>query len=365
MSYSLRVMREALRVVVFVVGAFCAGATFGSAVLTVVLPRGIPARLTRIVFLSTRALFSIRIGRKASYERIDRVLAIYAPMSLLVLLQVWLAIVLVGYACMFWALEPGSVTESITISGSSLLTLGFQRGEGLPSTLLSFTEAAIGLALLALLITYLPSLYAAFSRREQGVASLEIRAGSPPSGAAMIERMSRINDLPGLGDVWRRWENWFVDLEETHTSFPALTFFRSPQPEQSWVTAAGAVLDGASLAGSTLAGPRDPDTDLVLRAGYVALRRIASFFGIPFDRNPRPDDPISITRAEYDEVYDRFVGIGIALKTDRDQAWRDFAGWRVNYDAVLLELASLTSAPTAPWSSDRAPPFRRPRIFRR
>ena len=32
---------------------------------------------------------------------------------------------------------------------------------------------------------------------------------------------------------------------------------------------------------------------------------------------------------------------------------RDFAGWRVNYDTVLLELAELTDAPYAMWSSDR------------
>lgn len=68
MSYSVRVMREAVRVIAFVVGAFCAGATFGSAVLTVVLLRGIPATLTRAVFLSTRAIFSLRIGRKAPYD---------------------------------------------------------------------------------------------------------------------------------------------------------------------------------------------------------------------------------------------------------------------------------------------------------
>ena len=33
---------------------------------------------------------------------------------------------------------------------------------------------------------------------------------------------------------------------------------------------------------------------------------------------------------------------------DRDQAWRDFNGWRVNYDAVLRKLEKLTMAPT-PW----------------
>jgi hypothetical protein len=35
-------------------------------------------------------------------------------------------------------------------------------------------------------------------------------------------------------------------------------------------------------------------------------------------------------------------------------AWRGFAGWRVNYDTVLLALAALTMAPEAPWSSDHS-----------
>ena len=45
---------------------------------------------------------------------------------------------------------------------------------------------------------------------------------------------------------------------------------------------------------------------------------------------------------------------GVPLIADRDQAWRDFAGWRVNYDTVLLALAAMTMAPYAPWSSDRS-----------
>jgi hypothetical protein len=49
----------------------------------------------------------------------------------------------------------------------------------------------------------------------------------------------------------------------------------------------------------------------------------------------------------------------VKLKRDRDQAWRDFNGWRVNYDTVLLALAAITMAPPAPWSSDRMPAYRR------
>ncbi|HVE76170.1 MAG TPA: hypothetical protein VND22_05335, partial [Actinomycetota bacterium] len=43
----------------------------------------------------------------------------------------------------------------------------------------------------------------------------------------------------------------------------------------------------------------------------------------------------------------------LPLRKDREQAWLDFWGWRVNYDEVLLGLARLTMAPPAPWSTDK------------
>ena len=102
--------------------------------------------------------------------------------------------------------------------------------------------------------------------------------------------------------------------------------------------------------------------DLCIRAGYLALRRIADFFQIAYNANPQPGDPISISRDEFDAACDELARHGVPLKADRDQAWRDFAGWRVNYDTVLLALAAITMAPYAPWSSDRSllPARRRP-----
>ena len=347
---------------VFAVGAAMVVATLGSAIRTVVLPRAIPARLASLVFLSIRKLFILRMGRDATYERRDRIMAPYAPLSLFTLALAWLIIVFVGYAGMFWALREGSIREDVASSGSALLTLGFEAPDSLPTTFLAFSEAIIGLTLVALLITYLPSIYSAFSARESEVALLEVRAGSPPSGVAMIERFARIGWVGGLSSVWGRWERWFVDLEESHTSFPALVFFRSPQPDQSWVTAAGAVLDAAALHASCLE-EHDPDALLCMRAGYIALRRVAGFFGVAVNNDPKPDDPISVARDEFDGAYDRLVAVGLRMKPDRDQAWKDFVGWRVNYDQVLLALASITMAPYAAWSSDRSSAFR-PRVLR-
>jgi hypothetical protein len=356
-------METTARTVVFVLGALAVLGTIGSAVRTVVLPRAVPAKLGRFVFVNIRRIYDLRLRRTASYERRDQVMAGFAPSALLALVFVWLAVTLAGYTAMYWALGVGLRT-AFTYSGSSILTLGFREPADLPSIFVALTEAAIGLTLLALLITYLPSLYAAFSRREAAVALLEVRAGSPPFGATMIERYARIDWLRGLPGIWERWENWFVELEESHTSFPSLVFFRSPQPDHSWITAAGAVLDAAALSASALA-TRDRDAQLCLRAGYLALQRIATFFGIPYDPDPSPDDPITVTREEFDAVYDRLASLDIPLQADRDLAWRDFAGWRVNYDVPLVTLCSLVMAPYAPWSSDRSVPRFRVKVLER
>ena len=113
------------------------------------------------------------------------------------------------------------------------------------------------------------------------------------------------------------------------------------------------MLDGAALTISSIDVPHDVQADICIRAGYLSLQRIASGFGFAFDAQPSPDDPISITRQEWEDAMDDLAAGGVPIEPDRDRAWRDFAGWRVNYDTVLLELAELTDAPYAMWSSDR------------
>ncbi|MBE7556577.1 MAG: hypothetical protein HS126_36460 [Anaerolineales bacterium] len=358
-------MNITLRVIIFAAGLALVVYTSRSAIHTFVLPRSVSDFLARALFLTTRFLFDLRAKKASSYEERDRIMAIYAPLSLLLLLPFWLILILIGYMGMFWAVGVESWRAAFLLSGSSLLTLGFAPVSDLPQTILAFTEATLGLILIALLIAYLPSMYAAFSRREAAVALLEVRAGSPPSAVEMILRFQRIHGLDRLTEQWVAWESWFVELDESHTSLAALVFFRSPQPERSWVTAAGTVLDAAALVDSTVDIPREPEAQLCLRAGYIALRRIADFFDVPYNPNPSPDDPISISRDEFDAAYERLAQQGIPLKPDRDEAWRNFNGWRVNYDAPLLALAGLTMAPYAPWSSDRSLRYRRGLFNRR
>jgi hypothetical protein len=352
---------------VFFFGLTVVVATLLSAIRTFVVPRSQQDYVTRVVFLTTRfvinrlmIIFSVR-----DYNDRDRILAFYAPISLLTLLPVWYALLALGYAAMFWATGVPTWYDAVIVSGSSLLTLGFAPVDGIAQSILAFSAALNGLILVALLIAYVPTMYAAFQRRELAVTMLEVRAGSPPWAVQMIERFHRIHGLDRLNEMWTSWEQWFAEIEESHTSLPALNFFRSPTSDRSWVTAAGAVLDAAALTRSTLDVPKDPRADLCIRSGFLALRRISDFFNFPYNPDPRfPENPISISRNEFNEVCDRLASQGVPLKSDREQAWLDFAGWRINYDEMLLALAELTQAPLAPWSSDRVPLYSRD-FFRR
>lgn len=342
-------------VLAFVFGALCVLTALSSAVRTILVPRALQAFLARTVFVTVRHLFRLRAPARRSYEHKDRVMAFYAPIALLALLSMWLVLILAGYMLMFYGLGVRPMRAAFLLSGSSVFTLGSAMHSGLWVAVLVFSEAAIGITLLALLITYLPSLYSAFSRREVGVTKLEVWAGQPASGITLIERAWRVGQFEHLEEVWKDWENWFAEVDETHTTYSTLVYYRSPRGNHSWITAAGAVLDGASLLSSCVDVPPRPEPQFAIRAGYLCLVHIAQFFHQPANIDPSPTDPISITRDEFDEAFDHLATTGLPMKADRDQAWRDFSGWRVNYDKALISIARITLAPPAHWSSDRYP----------
>lgn len=353
-----------LQVLVFPAGLTVVILTLFSAISTFVLPRAARSRLNRLVFGLTRRVFEFILKFFKEYEQRDAIMAYYAPISLMMLVPAWYILISLGFTAMYWALGAGDWLMVFKLSGSSLFTLGFATEATFLFNAMEFTEAMIGLILVALLISYLPTMYSAFSRREQAISMLEVRFGNPPTVLDTIQRFYRIQGLERLTETWKTWEAWFADVEESHTTLPALVFFRSPRGDSSWITSAGAVMDTAAFSLAALDIPNDPSAALCIRSGYLALRRIADYFDISHPNDPHfPADPISVTRAEFDAVYDELAQEGVPLKPDREQAWVDFAGWRVNYDRVLLRLCALVMAPTVPWSSDRAPHFRMPPLF--
>jgi hypothetical protein len=344
----------AVHVLALVAGAVLVVETLLSAVRTVVLPRAEYSWLTRTHFVMLRKGFDLFARPSRPYAARDRVLAMYAPIGLVTLPFVWVSMITAGFAGVYWGCGIEPFSEAFVLSGSSVTTLGFARPDDAWIDVFAFMEAGVGLGIVGLMISYLPSIYNAFERREAGVSMLEVRAGLPPSSSELFVRYSRIGRLDNLeDDVFERFEDWFIDVEESHTSQPALVFFRSPHPDRSWITAAGVVLDSAALRIALIDAPRDGRVDVTIRTGFVALRRIADYFEMPYDRDPKPGDSISVTRREFDQLVDELRNAGVPLKPDIDRAWADFNGWRVNYDEVLVGLSALVIAPPTRWISDR------------
>ena len=347
-----------MAVLSFLIGFVIVVYVMQAAIRMVILPRATRVRLSGAVFAVVAMTFRWGAGRRKGYESQDGILAMIAPVGLLAVPVSWLVLLLVGFSFMFWATDTTIGADgAFNLAGSSLTTLGFAPAIGVGQQALAFTAALLGLLVLTLFITYLPSIYSAFQDRESKVALLEVRAGSPPTAPEMLTRYHNIGWDGELATDWTSWESWFAELEETHTTHLALPWFRSTDPHRSWVTGAGTILDAAALWLSSCSGQSGPDraaAGLMIRAGYMSLRRIAAMYDIPYDPDPQPAGPIAIERTEFDEAYDALASAGIAMNEDRDQAWSDFVGWRVNYEAALLGIAEMLRAPYAPWTSDRS-----------
>ena len=202
-----------------------------------------------------------------TYDGRDSVMALYGPIGLLMLPGVWMLMVLGGVhrACSTRCGVRG-FERAFEMSGSSLFTLGFVRPPDLATNVLAFLEAAIGLGAPRSPDRLPARPSTARSReREVQVAQLEIRAGNPPSGVQVLVGAQQMERFHLLDDFWRTWQQWFTELEETHTSLGVLSFFRSPVGHRSWVTASGAVLDAASLRLAAVDMPFDPEAGICVR----------------------------------------------------------------------------------------------------
>src|SRR5260370_39095720 len=90
-----------------------------------------------------------------------------------------------------------------------------------------------------------------------------------------------------------------------------------------------------------------------MRVGYVTMRKLARALGMPVTEDPHPDDPIALTREDFDAAVDRMRRAGWVFEREPDDAWPHFHGWRVNYEAAAYALAGFLDLPPAVWSGTR------------
>ncbi|MGC1420023.1 MAG: hypothetical protein WA786_07890 [Acidimicrobiales bacterium] len=339
-----------IRVVAGCIGVFIQLLVLDAAIRTFLLPRVANVRLSRLVSKLVGAVFRMIAKSRRTYAARDKVLSLYASIVLLAYQALWLALSVLAFGFGFVAAGVPSYAHAFEISGSSLFTLGTSSGTSGVQQALGFIEAGVGLTLLALLISFIPTLYTAFQRRELSVARLAVRAGTPATPWGILEVAQSVQSFEKLDKVFQEWEQWFIDVGETHTTLTILNYYRSPSPEQTWIAAAATVLDAAAMFNSTVDVPPSASAGLCIRSGWIALRRLADYFRIPYPLNPDRSIPIAVTRHEFDLVLEHLARSGVPLVPDHDAAWNDFVGWRVNYDAIIEDLHVRFTCPRIDWN---------------
>ncbi len=315
--------------------------------------------------------------KHADIEAREDFLGAYAPLSLMCLLIVWVVLLIVGYGLCFWALHsqiepnPASFFEAVYLGGETLLTIGFGEfaPQGAGARLIALCAGASGLAVFALVISFLFTLYGTFERREVLILTLDARAGNPPSGVALLQNFAELDLLDDLPHFFEKWEEWSAQVLQSHIAYPILPFFRSNHEGESWIAALGAVLDAATLLATTVcSGSKCGQKPLgaahiMFRIGCHTVIDLSHWFGYRRDEDEDADPQPFVEKMEFLRARAMLERAGFAL-TEQEESWEKFRSARATYAASLNELSKHFAAPPAQWIGDRSmvsnSPHRRP-----
>jgi hypothetical protein len=325
---------------------------------TLVFPRRVRRRLrfTRAFYRATWSPCRA-FGRWLEPGRArEAFLSVFGPISLLLLLAIWAALLVLGFALLYWGAgshlhAPAELHEFVAdlfLSGSSLFTL--TPGDIAPAAglerLVMVIEAGTGLAFFAMVIAYLPTLSQAFSRREVNVTLLDARAGSPPSASQLLERHAGVESRQALVELLEQWERAAADLLETHVSFPVLGYYRSQHDNQSWVAALTAILDACAVFIATVESKHVRP----VRQTFAMARHAAVDLTLTYHLAPRAPEPDRLDADELARLRSTLAAAGLPLRAEPDADER-LRRLRRRYEPYVNALGIFLLMPLPPWSS--------------
>lgn len=352
-----------MRILVGVLGGLLVVAMLVEIFVAFLLPRRVKRdpKLVRTVFAYGWRPWR-RMARALPLQAGDTMLGVYGPLGLVLNLVLWVAMLVLGYACLLWSngshLRPlgarGAVDfgEDLYFAAATITTNG-------PYGLAAHTsfahavqviDSSSGLAVLAIVIGYLPSLYQAFSSREATVSQLDARAGSPPSAGRLILRSASHGGWAALAEYLSGWEQWAAELMETHLAYPVLAYFRSQHVNQNWLSAMCTVLDTCVL--TIACAP--PDTVDSARFTFAIARHAVADLSYSFRVTPTaPDD--RLPEADLLALLAQLRDAGIEPARDAQRVSERVTSMRALYEPYVNALSKRLELALPAWLAAESP----------
>ena len=324
---------------------------------TVILPRRATGRfrLTKLFYRVTwlpwrRVAMAVRHERKR-----ETILSFYGPLSLMGLIGTWAVGLIIGFALVYYAFpraftDPAGSTHpfltDLYVSGTTIFTLGL--GDVVPHRLLirgvAVAESGFGLGFVALVISYFPVLYGAFSRREVNIALLDARAGSPPTAFELIKRHSFQGGSAAIVTLLEEWERWSAELLESHISYPLLCLFRSQHTSQSWLSGITAILDACALLIASVQEESSRQAQLTFAMARHALVDLSQILS----KQPVTNVPDRLPAERFHAIYDQLCQAGVRVCRD-DQSSARLSDLRKMYESYAEALSRYLAMPLPPF----------------
>ncbi len=345
-----------MRILAIIFGVGFIIAILQDAFETIVLPRRVSRkfRLSRFFYTSTWMLWSWLARKMRPGNRREYYLGYFGPLSLILLLMVWAAVLMISFALLQWGAGSAlSAPEKIVMfwtylymSGTTFVTLGL--GDVIPLSelgrFLTVLEAGFGFGFLALIIGYVPIIYQAFSRREAGIALLDARAGSPSSATELLRRNYRDQKIEELTRYLLEWERWSAELLESHLSYPVLTYYRSQHERQSWLAALTTILDACALLIVGFEGITVPSSRFTFAMGRHAAVDLAQIYGTP-PMNPKLS---RLSSEDFARMRDALADVGLQFRS-QEEAEKRLYELRLIYEPFVNALAEHLLVNLPPW----------------
>lgn len=290
--------------------------------------------------------------------RRHKLLNIIGPLLLPSLIVVYIIMLLTGFALIYYPRMPAHFTvqttvattpgwtESLYFSGITLTTLGY--GDIVPHSAMMRTtalvEAACGLALISLSITYLITVYGALEHKRAVALSFYHQAEEGANVAGLIAHHFVGRRFYGLEAVLRQAALDIQALLESHVEHPVIHYFHPLEVYKSLPRVMFLALETCAVIRSCL--DRDeygelcdhPEVRTLEASAFHVLRDLVASLDLERRARRRKESPFEEGRRwkrRFQETMELLSERGIKLAADHDAAWAHYYQRREDWEAQL------------------------------